>query len=54
MQTGVSIAIPKYQTALIREGLLPLQNNGMDYLIIQYIKTHYKKNKETTYFEIYR
>ncbi len=50
----VRIAVPKYQTALLKDGFKPLENGGMNYLILQYVKKHYKKDKESQYFDVYK
>jgi hypothetical protein len=44
--------IPLYQTALLKDGFTPLENNGMDYPIVRFIRTNFPKVRYTSYFEI--
>lgn len=52
--TTLIFAIPKYQTALLKEGLTPFPNNGLDYKIIDFVKRNYHKKDDYNYFEIYK
>jgi len=45
-------AIPIFQTALLKDGFMPLENSGLDYPIIRWIKQHYPTKKYVNYFEI--
>ncbi len=47
-------AVTKYQTALLKDGFIPVENGGMNYPIVKFVKQRYKKITETNYFEIYR
>jgi hypothetical protein len=46
-------AIPKYQTALLKDGFIKLPKMGYDYPIVAYVKQHYRKTGTTKYFELY-
>ncbi len=46
-------AIPIYETSLLKNGFILQEKAGMKYPIVRFIKIHFTKLKQTTYFEIY-
>lgn len=50
--TALLFAIPIFQTALLKDGFLPQENEGLSYPIIKFIKEKYRKTSFTDYFEI--
>lgn len=45
-------AIPKYQTALLKDGFTVQENRGLNYPIIKFVKTNYTKKSFSKYFEL--
>lgn len=46
-------AIPIYETSLLKDGFILQEEAGMKYPIVRFIKTHFTKLQQPTYFEIY-
>ncbi|MDB5228593.1 MAG: hypothetical protein JWN78_2786 [Bacteroidota bacterium] len=45
-------AIPKYQTALLKDGFTEFSKHGMNYPIIRFVKENYPLTTSTKYFEL--
>ena len=45
-------AIPKYQTALLKDGFTEFPQQGMNYPIIKFVKENYSQSRSTKYFEL--
>ncbi len=53
LKTHLIWIVPKYQTALLKDGFTSIPNSGADYPIINYLLTHQPARRETNYFYIY-
>ena len=49
------VLIPKYNIAMLSLGFIAVpENKSKDFLILQYVFTHYEKYKEYSYFDLYK
>ena len=51
--SAITIIVPIYQTALLKDGFTPFLNNGDDYAILSFVKKNYRQTDTTLYFKLY-